>query len=199
MEAIREKLENRIQERGRGTVFTPREFLELGSRAAVDQALSRLARQGKIRRLTRGVYDYPQVSEFLGLEVSPTPEVVARAVARKTEGRLQLTGAQAANVLGLSEQVPARVAYLTDGRSRRVKIGKQTIEFRHTAARYMAMESKVGALVVHALRHLGGKHVDETTVQRLRMTLSAEDKQSLAKDARHAPDWIRTVIAQVVE
>jgi hypothetical protein len=95
----------RVKGMGRGSVFTPSDFADLGGRAATDQALSRLARTGKIRRLARGIYDYPRVSRFLG-PISPARDVVARALARKTNSAVQVTGAQAANALGLSTQVP---------------------------------------------------------------------------------------------
>src|SRR3954449_2726096 len=125
-----------IRGRGRGSVFVPADFLELGSRAAVDVALHRLARKGTIRRLTRGVYDLPEEHPVLGL-LQPSAEAVARALAGRDHLRLQPAGAYAANALGLSEQVPARVVFLTDGASRTVKIGPMTIELRRTTAKNM--------------------------------------------------------------
>ena len=187
----------RVETLGRGSAFAAADFHELGSRAAIDQALSRLTRQGKIRRLGRGVYDYPKHSALLGTDLSPLPEAVAQAVARKSDERLLMSGAQAANRLGLSEQVPARVVYLTTGRSRKVKIGPQTIELRHTAPRYAEPKGEASAMVIQALRHLGRKHVDQQAIERLRRSLSPEDKAALLQDSIHAPEWMRAVIAQV--
>nr|QEG97822.1 hypothetical protein AgrTiKerr27_00092 [Agrobacterium tumefaciens] len=99
---------------GRGSVFTPSDFLDVAARAAVDQALSRLARNGKLRRLTRGLYDFPKVHPQLGA-LSPRPDDVAKALARETGSQVQIAGARAANALGLSTQVPAHSIYLTDG------------------------------------------------------------------------------------
>src|SRR5260221_9602211 len=104
---ISTRIFRRIQAHGRGFVFTPADFADLGSRASVDQTLSRLARRSRIRRLSRGVYDYPRVSSDLG-PLSPTTDSIAHAVARQTHSVAQVGPAQAASQLGLSTQVPAR-------------------------------------------------------------------------------------------
>src|SRR5271165_7085278 len=107
----------RIRGRGEGSVLVPGDFLDLGSREAVDLALHRLARKATIRRLARGVYDFPKKHPVLGL-LSPSADAVARALAGRDRTRLQPAGAYAANILGLSEQVPAKAVFLTDGPSR---------------------------------------------------------------------------------
>src|SRR5579859_6816774 len=112
MKPMVDQILSRVRRRGRGAVFTPKDFLDLGGRAAVDQALSRLAKAGGIRRLARGIYDFPRMSPRLGV-LSPAPEAVAKAVAQQTDSAVQVTGAQAANALGLSMQVPAQPVYLT--------------------------------------------------------------------------------------
>ena len=124
---ISSKIERRIQKQGEGWVFAAQDFLDLGSRAAVDQTLSRLAREGEIRRVGRGLYDLPRTSTLLGTLVPPAQERIAEALERKTGSRLQSSGAVAANALGLSTQVPAKIVYLTDGASRKLKVGGQTI------------------------------------------------------------------------
>jgi Family of unknown function (DUF6088) len=103
-----------IHGRGRGSVFVPADFLHIGSREAVDVALHRLARKGTVRRLARGVYDFPKEHPVLG-PLQPTAEDVAKALAGRDRIRLQPAGAYAANALGLSEQVPAKAVFLTDG------------------------------------------------------------------------------------
>src|SRR5271165_1357432 len=112
----------RINRMKRGSVFVPADFLDLGSREAVDLALHRFARKGTIRRLARGLYDFPTEHPVLGL-LSPSADAVAYTLAGRDRTRLQPAGAYAANLLGLSEQVPAKAVFLTDGPSRTVKIG----------------------------------------------------------------------------
>ena len=97
----------------------------------MDKALSRLTARGVIRRLARGLYEYPREHPELGT-LSPDLEKVAKALAGKHRIRLQPAGAYAANLLGLSEQVPAKIVFLTDGPSRTVKIGRQEIHLRRT-------------------------------------------------------------------
>ena len=188
----------RIQHKGRGAVFAPKDFLDLCGRAVVDQTLSRLTRRGTIRRLRRGLYDYPRVSSRLGL-LSPDLNDVARAVAKQTDSRLQVSGARAANALGLTTQVPAKTVYLTDGASRRVKVGNQVVQLRHTTPKNLVGAGTASGVVLQALRYLGRDSVDQGVIQRLSQFLSASDKQSLKRDAIYAPDWARPAINQIVQ
>jgi hypothetical protein len=196
---IRRQLLDRIEADGRGRVYTSKDFLNFGGRAAVDQALARLAKEGVLRRLDRGLYDYPRINPALGGPLSPDYELVAQAVARKTGSRLQASGALAANLLGLSTQVPARRVYLTDGASRTIKVGNQVLVFRHAAPRQMQACGTVSGTVFQALRYLGSKAMDENTLRRLRQTLSDQDKQALVRDARYVTDWIHGAVQQIAQ
>lgn len=131
MQTIDSTIRSRIFGTGRGAVFTPNDFLDLGGRDAVDKALSRLVTQETIRRLARGLYEYPREHTELGI-LSPDIQKIAKALAGKDRMRLQPAGAYATNLLGLSEQVLAKAVFLTDGPSRTVKIGRQEIQLRHT-------------------------------------------------------------------
>src|SRR5512142_2593478 len=113
-ESIDSRILTRIRGRGRGSVLVPADFLDLGSRQAVDLALHRLVKKGTIRRLARGVYDYPKQHPTLGTLATPTQEI-ARALAGRDRTRLQQTEDYAANAMGLSEQVQAKAVFLTDG------------------------------------------------------------------------------------
>ena len=143
-------LKIRINGRRRGSACTPTAFIYLGGRAAVDKALSRLAAKGTIRRLARGLYEYPQTHPELGL-LSPDIDKVAKALAGKDRIRLQPAGAYATNLLGLSEQVPAKVVFLTDGPSRIVKIGRQEIQLRHTTTRNMATAGRLSGTLAQVI------------------------------------------------
>src|SRR3972149_5148632 len=128
-QSIDAKVISRIRNKGRGSVHVPADFLDLGSREAIDLVLHRLAKKGVLRRLARGVYDFPKQHPSLGL-VSPPAGPIAEGVGGRDQARLQPAGAYAANALGLSEQVPAKAIFLTDGPSRTVKIGPMTIQLR---------------------------------------------------------------------
>src|SRR5580658_1373023 len=99
----------RIRGHGRGWIFTTSEFLDLGAESALKKTLSRLSRDRIIRRLTRGVYDYPRIHRKLGI-LSPNPDDVAAALAASTGSRVQISGGRAANLFGLTTQVPAQLA-----------------------------------------------------------------------------------------
>jgi len=196
MKSIQNRIFKSITARGRGSAFTPSDFLRLGSRSAVDQALSRLARAGKIRRLGRGLYDFPLVHPKLGI-LAPSSDDVAKALARNVNGRLQVSGARAANLLGFTTQVPAKLIYATDGRPRMMRFGRKTIELRKAAARRMVGASTPAGAVLQALRHLGPEGVTDDVVRKLAHTLSTQDKMHLKRLLRAAPVWLHHAIDQI--
>ena len=146
------KVIKRIYAHNRGWVFTPDSFKDLGTRSAIDLALMRHRDGGAIRQLTRGLYDYPIIDKQLG-RLQPSADDIANALAGRDATRLQPSGAYAANLLGLSTQVPMKVVYLTDGRTRTVQIGKRQIVLKQTTPRNMATAGKISGLVIQALRH----------------------------------------------
>jgi hypothetical protein len=187
-----------IHRRGRGSVFVPADFLDIGSREAVDVVLHRLTRKGTIRRLARGVYDFPKQHPVLG-PLQPSAEEVAQALAGRDHTRVQPAGAYAANALGLSEQVPAKAVFLTDGPSRTVKIGASTIQLRRTTARNMAAAGRLSGLLIQALRELGKEHVTPERRQHLKRTLPADQRRELLKDLRLAPAWMHPIFRELAE
>jgi len=199
MSTIQDDILDRIRSQGRGKVFTPKDFLDLGSRDAADQSLSRLVKGGEIQRLGRGLYHYPRVNERLGIPLAPDLDEIAEALARQTGSRVVPSGAVAANRLGLSTQVPANPVYLSDGRTRQVRIGSTTIQIRHAAPKELPVGSRSSAMVFQALRHLGQAAVDDQVIARLRRALSPKQRQELLQDARYTTDWIAAVVRQVVQ
>jgi hypothetical protein len=198
MQTIDSKLKNRIYGHGRGSVFTPNDFLDLGGRDAVDKALSRLATRGEVRRLARGLYEYPREHPELGT-LSPDIEKVAKALAGKDRLRLQPAGAYATNLLGLSEQVPAKAVFLTDGPSRTVKIGRQEIQLRRTTPRNMAAAGRLSGLLMQAFRHLGRQHITEQRMAHLKRTLPAKERNQLLKDLPLAPAWMHPLFRELAQ
>ncbi|HQK88739.1 MAG TPA: DUF6088 family protein [Acidobacteriota bacterium] len=190
------KVINRIYGHGRGWVFTPKHFSDLGSRDAVAAALKRYRQTGPIRQLARGLYDFPRTDPALGM-LSPSPDAIAQALAGRDAVRLQPSGAYAANLLGLSTQVPMKLVYLTDGPSRMVVIGKKQILLRRTTPRNMATAGRISGLVIQALRHLGRAHVDETILAQLDRRLDAAGRAQLLKDLRYAPSWIAEIMRRL--
>ena len=195
-QSIDSKVLNRINGHRGGWVFTPSDFLDLGPRTAVAAALTRHKRNGFIRQFARGLYDHPIEHPKFG-RIPPAADAVARALASRHAVRLQPTGAYAANILGLSDQVPTRIVFLTDGTSRRVKFGNQEIVLKRTTPRNMAAAGRKGGDIIQALRHIGQKNVTERMLNILRRQLNEKDRSQLLKDLQHAPAWVADILRQL--
>lgn len=180
----------------KGRVFSAADFAGLGSRTAVDKVLSRLTASGELRRIAHGLYDCPGSHSVLGPSLPATDEI-ARALAGKGNLRLQPSGAYAANLLGLSEQAPSELEYLTDGASRTVQIGNQHIVLKHTTPRNMATAGRISGLVIQALRYLKPPNINEQILARLRKRLSKKDQAVLLTDAAFAPVWIADIMRRI--
>jgi hypothetical protein len=190
------RLMDRVNSRALGAVFSPRMFDDLGTRAAVDQVLSRLTKAGKIRRIARGVYDIPKTHPTLG-PLSPDPDAIARAVALQAGYRLQPTPARAANALGLSSQVPAQIVYLIDGSSRKIKVGNQIIHFKHAGPRALLGAGTSAGVALQAIRAFGPDHLTAGIIQQLRQSLPSDAKTGLKELAHYAPHWMTSAIDAV--
>jgi hypothetical protein len=197
-QSIDSQIQGRIIGHGRGWVFTPKHFLDLGSRRGIDIALHRLKASNTIRQLARGLYDYPVQDPVLGT-VAPSADAIARALVVRDAIRLQPSSAYAANSLGLSEQVPSRVVFLTDGPARKVKIGKRETILQHTTPRNMATAGRKSGTLIQALRYLGQDQVDEQVLATLRRQIADEDRSAIRKDLRHAPAWIADLLRPLTE
>jgi Family of unknown function (DUF6088) len=197
-QSVDSRILSRIYGSKGGATFTPSDFLDLGSRPAVDLALHRLIQKKILRRLARGLYEYPREHPELGT-LSPDIEKVAKALAGKDRIRLQPAGAYATNLLGLSEQVPAKAVFLTDGPSRTVKIGRQEIQLRHTTPRNMAAAGRLSGLLMQAFRHLGQEHITQQRMAHLKRTLPAKERRQLLKDLPLAPTWMHPLFRELAE
>jgi hypothetical protein len=193
--SVPDRVMKRVRASGRGSVFTPSDFLTVAARSSVDQALSRLVKSGQLRRLARGLYDFPKLHPKLGL-LSPAPDDVAHALARETGSQVQIAGARAANALGLSTQVPAQSTYLTDGPSRRVVLGKRVVDLRHASPKHLIAPGSAAGTVVQALRHVGPVRAADV-VQVAARRLSANDKKTLASTLVQAPAWMRPTLVSI--
>src|SRR5216684_6344308 len=190
---ITKAIKKKIRAGKPGWVFTPREFVRFGTRAAIDQALSRLQRRGEIRRLARGIYEYPKVHPRIGV-LSPSPEAIAQAMAERTGSRIMVSGAKAANLLGLSTQVPMQNLFLTEGPSRTIRIGNQTVLLKHVAPSKMLGAGTEAGIVIQAVRSLGKKGVNEIPIHELAKRLPRPVKTAVKRLASAAPTWSQPVL-----
>ncbi len=194
----------RIEERGRGSVLTPRDFRDLGSRGAVALALHRLVKKEVLRNIGNGFYHYPKVDAVHGEYTFSTDDVL-KAIERRDGVRIRETHARAANITGISTQVPMRIAYQTDGRSRKIRMKPSSpggrgyeIMLRRTSRRYMQARTEVGYLVIQGLRDYGRKHFGKEEYAELLRRLPPTGKEDLMKDLDIAPVWIADVMRRLI-
>lgn len=198
-QTMKEKIWTRMQRMGAGIPFTAKDFLDIATRGTIDMTITALAREGKIRRIRRGLYELPRFSPLLGKEILPDIDKTAQALARRFRWKITPAGAWAANLLGLSTQVPARTIYLSDGPSKTIPVGHLNIEFKHARPQSIADASGKSALVIQALRYLGPENVDAKARLRLKRELSDAEKRQLLKATRHGVEWIYEVAKEITQ
>ena len=174
----------------RAWVWTPKDFLDLGSRGTVDQALSRLVQAGRLRRVGRALYDVPRISNVLKRPAPVDLDAAIAALARRDGVRIMPDGLVATNQLGLTNAVPAKISYVTDGHSRTLKIDGRTVQFRHAGPNVMRWAGRPAAPVVQALRWLGpDAAADERVASILIRRLPLDVKLDLLENSRNLPGW----------
>lgn len=176
-----------------GGILSPREFLHLGSRSAVDQAFSRLARAGRLLRVARGIYAVPISSRFGSR--TPSPEKVIRALAEQSGEIVVPHGASAANILGLTQQVPIREVYLTSGRTRKLKLGRSEVLVKHAPHWMLALGTRPAGSAVRALAWIGPTHAGKSLAL-LRRILPLSEWQMLTSTRATLPGWMAQAIGE---
>ncbi len=195
---IADKIVARVKARN-GKSISIADFMDFGPRAAVDQALSRLVRQGTICRVGRGLYAWPQYSALLNQPVSPSPADLAQAWARQHGLRIIPFGAYAANLLGISTQVPAKIIYYTNGRTQTVKLGSHSVKFLNRGPKTMDVTGQVAPHVFQALRYMGANGMTPSVIARLRRLLKPKDKADLKRNLCRATGWMKPVLESIAK
>lgn len=180
MSAVTDKIMKRVRAKGRGWVFTPKHFIDFGTRGSVDMALSRLTQAGEVRRVGRGLYDYPKLHHKLGA-LTPDAEMIALAVSAQSGDQLAPSAATAANGLGLSAQIPAKPSYATTGRTRVRMAAGRSVALKHSRAPVLRNASETANGVVQLLASLGRNKVDADAIAHLSDRLDNKDMQALLK------------------
>ena len=199
MELTEKQLIARIRAHGRGFVFTAKLFSGLtDDSASVRTALTRLVQKKSIRRLAHGLYDLPEVHPKLG-PISPSIEKVIEAIKISDAIEVQPTGAYAANLLGLSTQIPMRIELYTNGPKRKIKFGKQEIILRPTTPKNMIGAGTKAGLILHALRQIGKDNVTLEMIQQIRSQLEEKDIKHIKKQVTFAPAWIAKIMRSLVQ
>ena len=198
MITAKDKILRRINRKAPRWIFTAKDFLDISRRDLIDKHLSNLSREHKIRRLGRGLYDRIRKDERLG-DLGPHMEEAAKAIARKFGWTIFPQGAMAANLLGLSQQVPARIAFLSNGPSRKFSVGDVEIQFRHARQKDMRAKHYSSGVIIQGLRYLGKEAMDDKTTDYLCAHLSPREKRRFLDDSRYGSDWIYQIAQKIQE
>jgi hypothetical protein len=197
MQSIKYKILSKIYGKGRGWAFSQNDFALLGSRSVIDISLYRLVKKRTIRRVIRGIYDYPPYSKKLKQQLSPDIDKVAQAIARKFGWSIQPSGPAALNIIGLSTQVPGKYLYLSDGPNRTYTIGKTGLVFRKAPSKETGFKRHESAIIVQALKSLGKEGISSKVVDTIRGWLDPKLRAKLLKDTATVTGWVYEAIREI--
>jgi hypothetical protein len=197
--SVKDKVLYRIYSRGRGWAFSATDFTGDFARWKVDRSLADLAKEGKIRRVMQGLYDYPMYSDILKKEIAPDIHMAASALARKYGWRIYPDGNTALNYLGLSTQIVAKHIYLSDGPGKRYEIGNRILTFKHTATKEAALKYANTALVIQAMKAAGEGQITDDFLKTLSQKYPAGEWEKIKKDASKTTGWVYKYISRIAD
>jgi hypothetical protein len=187
-----------ISGHGRGWAFSSTDLIKKFERQQIDNLLSDLVKDEKIRRVSRGIYDYPKYSELLKKELSPDIEQVARAIGRKFNWRIEVSGDTALNILNLSTQIQAKYIYLSDGPNKSYKLFNDVvIEFKKSVLKDIGFKYKESSLIVQALKSLGKEHITDEIIEKIKEQIEPKMYEKILKDTQSTTVWVYEIIKQV--
>lgn len=178
-----------------GTLVIAKELLHFGARSTVDQVLSRSVKKGTLMRAGRGIYVLPVESRF-GIHAPSVCKIVEGVASQRGE-TIVLHGAAAANALGLTTQVPMKAIYLTSGCNRQLKVGAQTVEFRHAPLWQLIFPDRAAGEVVRALAWLGPEKA-AAALRKLQLKLQPSELEEVASVRARLPTWMAQEISTLL-
>ena len=198
MNTSEDKVLSRVYGNGRGYAFSSSDFIDKLSITNIDKALSTLTKKKKIRRVARGIYDYPKYSELLKKELSPDIEKVALAYARKFNWNIEVSGNTALNILGISTQVVGKYTYLSNGPNKIYKLENgSTIEFKKSSLKNIGFKYEESSLIVQALKALGKDRVDEAIIKAIKEKIEPNKFAKILNDTKSSTVWIYETIKKI--
>ena len=197
MESIDSKILKKIKKVKRGSLFYTEDFLSFGNYKAVSKALERLVNENELSRVARGIFVILIKDNYLG-EISPTAEKIAESIRKRDKARIFPTGSLALNMLGLSNQIPTNLVYLTDGSARTIKVGNRSIVFKKTSPKNLAAIGIFSGIVIQAVKKIGKENVTDIEIEKILEHLKKEDPNRLEHDIKLAPEWIRIIMRKAL-
>lgn len=195
-ESSNSQIEEKISKSSRGELFFAEDFAKFGSPGNVRLVLFRLEKEGILERIAQGIYLKPKKDSVLGV-LHPSIEEIAEKIAKRDKARIAPTGVMALYLLGLTTQIPLKVAYLTDGSQRKVKIGNHTIQFKRTVPKSFAIKDRLLHLIVQAFRERGQKNITAEFLEQIEPSVKKLEIEVIEKQLRYAPVWIQKKIQKL--
>ena len=197
IDTYHEKIRERITTSKKGTIFIISDFADISQIPTIKKVLSRLVQDKTIRRIMRGIYEYPSYNAFLDEYVAPSPHEIAQALARNFGWTIVPYEDAALNMLGISTQVPASWTYASDGPYKKYAYGNVTIQFKHTSHKDITNLSAKSALIIQALKAIGRENLNEKIIRQLSGILTPAEKLSIPEETKHSSAWISGTIRQI--
>lgn len=188
-----------IKKHGNGWVFSAIDLLPDLQRWEIDQSFIALEKEGVISRILPGLYYYPEYSKLLNKNIAPDIRKTAEAIARKYDWKIFPEGNTALNYLGLSTQIPAKYIYISNGRSKKYKIGKMDLEFRHRVLTETMINNENAMLTVQAIRAIRQVHADNDFINKLSKKFSHKEWCKIEKASHKVTGWVFDVIRKAKE
>ena len=200
IDTIEDKILNKMKKCGRGSVFFITDFVSYGNRNAINKALERLTDKGLVLRAARGIYCYPKIEKVYGLgPIPPSMEDIAEAMAKRDGAKIVPSGLYAQYQLGLTQQVPMNVVYLTNGISRTINLGDgKAIKFKHSSPRYFAMRNQLALLLTTALKDWKVENLSTEQIEVIKSKLNASPRLQVA-DLKLMTSKVRELIISLYD
>lgn len=196
MHSLDNKILDKINKQPDGHIFVYSDFNTLGKATAIRVAIHRLVKKGVLERIIPGLFVKPTTSKLLNKTISPSLDKVAQAIARRDNAKITPTGVFALYALGLSTQIPLNLVYLTDGKARKIKVGKSTIVFKKASPKKLALKGKISKLAILAMSEIGKGKLTSVEIDKIISAIKNEDIDHLQHDLLLAPQWIAETITK---
>ena len=196
---VSKQIENNILRRKKGQILFVSDFEKFGNYDTVRKTLQRLVNKKILIRLGMGIYYYPKTDELLGV-LYPSIDTIALAIAKRDKARIIPSGNYALYLLGLSQQIPMNVVFLTDGSARKIYVNNRYIIFKRTSPKNLMPKNKLTNLIIQALKTIGKDNVNENHLQIIEQQIKKSNElETIKKEIKFAPVWIRKTINLILE
>lgn len=194
MKSVKDKIFARITKKGPGWIFSAQDFLLVFQRYEIDTSLKTLADQGVIRKICRGIYDFPAYNTLLQKNAAPDLYKIAEKFADKYRWTIYPSGNTALNYFGLSTQIPAKLEFISNGPGKDIETQFGTISFRHSALRETSFRHIESGLLVQALREIGQQNLTPEIISQIKGKFDEKFLQKIRRDIISAANWIQQTI-----